>query len=72
MDSYITWPYQIGDHNCRITWVYNKYTTDINKQNEMHAHTCTHAGMHANTHACTHEYCLQIINFYNLFKDKQQ
>ena len=24
MDSYITWPYQIADHNCRITWVYNK------------------------------------------------
>ena len=23
MDSYITWPYQIADHNCRITWVYN-------------------------------------------------
>ena len=21
--SYITWPYQIADHNCRITWVYN-------------------------------------------------
>ena len=18
------WPYQIADHNCRITWVYNK------------------------------------------------
>ena len=26
MDSYITWPYQIADHYCRITWVYNKYT----------------------------------------------
>ena len=25
MDSYITWPYQKADHNCRITWVYNKY-----------------------------------------------
>ena len=24
MDSYITWPYQIADHCCRITWVYNK------------------------------------------------
>ena len=24
MDSNITWPYQIADHNCRITWVYNK------------------------------------------------
>ena len=24
MDSYITWPYQIADHSCRITWVYNK------------------------------------------------
>ena len=24
MDSYITWPYQIADHHCRITWVYNK------------------------------------------------
>ena len=24
MDSYITWPYQIADHNCRITWVHNK------------------------------------------------
>ena len=24
-DSYITWQYQIADHNCRITWVYNKY-----------------------------------------------
>ena len=24
MDSYITWPYQIADHNCRIIWVYNK------------------------------------------------
>ena len=24
MDSYITWPYQIADQNCRITWVYNK------------------------------------------------
>ena len=24
MDSYITWPYQIADHNCMITWVYNK------------------------------------------------
>ena len=23
-DSYITWPHQIADHNCRITWVYNK------------------------------------------------
>ena len=23
-DSCITWPYQIADHNCRITWVYNK------------------------------------------------
>ena len=23
-DSYITWPYQIADHKCRITWVYNK------------------------------------------------
>ena len=25
MDRYITWPFQIADHNCRITWVYNKY-----------------------------------------------
>ena len=24
-DSYITWPYQIAGHYCRITWVYNKY-----------------------------------------------
>ena len=24
MDSKITWPYQIEDHYCRITWVYNK------------------------------------------------
>ena len=24
MDSYITWPYLIADHCCRITWVYNK------------------------------------------------
>ena len=24
MDSHITWPYQIADHNCRITMVYNK------------------------------------------------
>ena len=24
MDSYITWPYQIADHHCRITLVYNK------------------------------------------------
>ena len=24
MNSYITWPYQIADHNCRITLVYNK------------------------------------------------
>ena len=24
MDSYITWPYQIADHHCRIIWVYNK------------------------------------------------
>ena len=24
MDCYITWPYQIADHNSRITWVYNK------------------------------------------------
>ena len=24
MNRYITWPYQIADHNCRITWVYNK------------------------------------------------
>ena len=24
MDSYITWTYQIADHNCRITSVYNK------------------------------------------------
>ena len=23
-DSYITWPYQIADHNCKITWVNNK------------------------------------------------
>ena len=23
-DSYITWPYQIADHYCRNTWVYNK------------------------------------------------
>ena len=26
MDSNITWSYQIADHNCRITWVYNKKT----------------------------------------------
>ena len=25
MGSHITWPYQIADHYCRITWVYNKY-----------------------------------------------
>ena len=25
MDSYITWPYQIADPHCRITWVYNKF-----------------------------------------------
>ena len=25
MDSYITWPYQIADYHCRITWVYNKW-----------------------------------------------
>ena len=24
MDSYITWPYQIADRYCWITWVYNK------------------------------------------------
>ena len=24
MDSYITWPYHIADHYCRITWVYNE------------------------------------------------
>ena len=24
MDRYITWPFQIADHNCKITWVYNK------------------------------------------------
>ena len=24
MDSYITCPYQIADHYCRIKWVYNK------------------------------------------------
>ena len=24
MDSYITSPYQIADHHCMITWVYNK------------------------------------------------
>ena len=24
MNSYITWPYQIADHYCRITLVYDK------------------------------------------------
>ena len=24
MDSHITWPYQIADHHCSITWVYNE------------------------------------------------
>ena len=27
MDSYITWPYQIPNHYCRITWVYNKVSS---------------------------------------------
>ena len=26
MDSYITWPYQIADHYCKITRMYNKNT----------------------------------------------
>ena len=26
MDRYITWPYQVADHYCRTTGVYNKYT----------------------------------------------
>ena len=30
-DSYVTWPYQIADHNyCRITWVYKKDITSCN------------------------------------------
>ena len=24
MDSHIIWPYQIADHHCRITWMYDK------------------------------------------------
>ena len=28
---YITWLYQIADHNCRITWVYNKDIDQIKK-----------------------------------------
>ena len=24
MDSHITWPYQVADQQCRITWVYSK------------------------------------------------
>ena len=34
MDCYITWPYQIADHNSRITWVYNK--TDDYILNQTH------------------------------------
>ena len=32
MDSYITWPYQIADHYCRITWVYNTTLNTINER----------------------------------------
>ena len=35
MDSHITWPYQIADHHCRITWVYNKIR-DPSDQNQSH------------------------------------
>ena len=28
--SYITWPYQIADHNCRITWVVSKVKSCYN------------------------------------------
>ena len=31
-DSYITQPYQIADHYCRITWVYNKRYYDLVKK----------------------------------------
>ena len=30
MDSQITKPYQIADHHCRITWVYNTCVIIIN------------------------------------------
>ena len=30
MDNNITWQYQIADHYCKITWVYNKMVTMSN------------------------------------------
>ena len=42
-DSYITWPYQIADHNCRITWVYNKMFS-INKRNTTRTFTIRNCG----------------------------
>ena len=24
MGSHMTWPFQVADHHCRITWAYNK------------------------------------------------
>ena len=39
MDSYITWPYQIADHYCRITWVYNNNTNYTNYTNNPCSYT---------------------------------
>ena len=37
-DGYITWPYHIADHNCRITWVYNKITNHISADEVFNGH----------------------------------
>ena len=39
MDSYITWPYQIADHYCRITYVYNK--KQYLRPDELKVQTCS-------------------------------
>ena len=36
MDSYITWPYKIADHNCRITWVYNELNKYLSNLSSLH------------------------------------
>ena len=49
MDSYITWPYQIADHYCVITWVYNKNTSLLLVNVRHVPATASHRGLEASS-----------------------